>query len=324
MTIPWMDDIVGRIRDFKLRESEAATGMRTWVYKCNARNSAGPESGDWRHLFDEGYEVWGADTLKGMSLVRPGDRIIATQTDKRALAGVARVVGFVRQQGVRHVKLRPVESIWVKIPRLKKASPAIASIPALQGGPIATIYPISEGDAGRLLAAAKAAKLGRTGAGTGDSKATEPPSADSITSYLQGSQGFEPDPRVRRAIEIAAVRKARRHYEGDGYGVVEVGKPFDLECTKGRSTLFVEVKGSRGPATKIFLTPNEVSFARTRKMELFIVHSMKLEKAGRAVVATGGTRQIISPWKPRASRLAPVMYSYDTSAGAKSEKRRPE
>lgn len=289
---------------------------RTWIYKCNARNSAGPATGDWRHLFDEGHEVWGDETLKGMDLVRKGDRVIATQTDRNELVGVAEIVGFVRIDDLRHAKLRPRESIRVKIRPLKKANRAIASIPALQGGRIATIYEISERDAGRLLAAARRAKPAR--ATEGVPPVTPKPgkvSPDSVGSYLRESQGFEPDPKVRRAIEMAAVGKARRHYTGKGYTVEELGKPYDLECTKGRATLLVEVKGSRGPATKILLTPNEVEVARKRKMELFVVHSMTVAKAGRRVVAKGGKVQLVSPWRPDLRRLKPVVYVYEPKSG---------
>ena len=135
--------------------------MRTWGYKCNATNSAGPARGDWRALFDGGDRTWGADTLKGMTKIRRGDRVLAVQSDRHELVGVAQVVGFVSLQGARHVRLRALERLNVKLPPLKKRNPRIGAIPALQGGPIATIYDISCGDAENLLTAARHAKASR-------------------------------------------------------------------------------------------------------------------------------------------------------------------
>jgi 5-methylcytosine-specific restriction enzyme A len=135
--------------------------MRTWIYKCNATHSAGPQTGDWRDLFDKGDETWGDDTLKGMKNVRVGDQIIAVQSDRHELVGTARALGFVRRSGRRRIRLRPLEVIRVKIPRLKTESRAIAAIPALLGGPVATIYSISDSDADLLLTAARNTKAAK-------------------------------------------------------------------------------------------------------------------------------------------------------------------
>jgi len=96
-----------------------------------------------------------------MKWVHAGDQIIAVQSDRHELVGVARVIGFVKDRGRRRIRLHPSESIGVKIPPLKKGSRAIAAIPALQGGPVATIYEISDTDAARLLEAARYAKAAR-------------------------------------------------------------------------------------------------------------------------------------------------------------------
>lgn len=135
--------------------------MTTWIYKCNATHSAGPQTGDWRDLFDQGDETWGDDTLKGMKAVRTGDQIIAVQSDRHELVGTARVLGFTTIRGRRRVRLRALELIKAKIPPLKKASRAIGAIPALSGGPIATIYGISNADADLLLTAARNANASK-------------------------------------------------------------------------------------------------------------------------------------------------------------------
>jgi 5-methylcytosine-specific restriction endonuclease McrA len=135
--------------------------MRTWIYKCNATNSAGPDSGDWRHVFNRGTTTWGSDRLKGMDKVRRGDRVLAVQSDRHELVGVAKVLGFVGVRGARRIRLQATERINVKIPPLKRADRKIGSLPALQGGPIATIYDISDQGAEDLLTAARRAKAAR-------------------------------------------------------------------------------------------------------------------------------------------------------------------
>jgi hypothetical protein len=170
--------------------------MMTWIYKCNATNSAGPATGDWRDLFDQGDETWGDDTLKGMQKVRRGDRILAVQSDRHELVGVAQVLGFVRHRKRRHVRLRAIEHLRVKLPPLKKGDPRIASMPALQGGPVATIYDVSEADAERLLSAARQAKA---------TKRLSPEEVDQADAYPEGAttqiqvNAYERSPSARRA-----------------------------------------------------------------------------------------------------------------------------
>jgi hypothetical protein len=136
--------------------------VRTWIYKCNATNSSGPDTGDWRAVFaKQGAQPWGTDTLKGMNKVRRGDRVLALQSDRHELVGIALILGFVTLRTGRYVRLRPLESLHVKIPPLKKQDPTIASIPALKGGPVASVYDISDEDAERLLSAARGAKAAR-------------------------------------------------------------------------------------------------------------------------------------------------------------------
>ncbi len=129
--------------------------------------------------------------------------------------------------------------------------------------------------------------------------------------------GFEHDPVVRKVIEVAAVQKARRHYEKKGYSVVERGKPYDLRCKRGSTTVYVEVKGTRTKGAKklkIFLTRNEVKFADTHRMELFVVHSITVVDGKRSPRARGGVHKRFTPWRPRPAHLEPLMYSYVVDA----------
>lgn len=125
-------------------------------------------------------------------------------------------------------------------------------------------------------------------------------------------QGVQPDPAARRAIENAAMKSAQRHFEGKGYRVANVSssQSYDLHCRKNGRELFVEVKGSQAPVTKVLLTPNEVAFARKnpRKMALYVLHSIRVTKRRRVFRASGGQRKIISPWRIRHYQLTPVQY----------------
>lgn len=64
----------------------------------------------------------------------------------------------------------------------------------------------------------------------------------------------------RKKIEISAVSSVTDHFKALGYKVKSVeqeAKGWDLECTNGTTTLFVEVKGTQGLNFLFELTPNE-------------------------------------------------------------------
>jgi len=68
--------------------------MKLWVYKCNSRNLPyQPAYGDWRDFFDIGKEQdWGStDWIPALADLNVGDLIIAYQTNRNELAGLAKV-----------------------------------------------------------------------------------------------------------------------------------------------------------------------------------------------------------------------------------------
>src|SRR5262249_29632608 len=85
-------------------------------------------------------------------------------------------------------------------------------------------------------------------------------------------QGFSVSPEVRRAVERHAMQRAARHFRAEGFHVEELGKPYDLHCTRGHEVLYVEVKGTTTNGEEVLLTPNEVDFARQNaaRMVLFV------------------------------------------------------
>jgi len=137
---------------------------------------------------------------------------------------------------------------------------------------------------------------------------------DSASSAVTGGgQGFQVSPRVRRAIERHAVERARAHFRGLGFAVQEFGKPFDLLCTRDAERLYVEVKGTSGAADAVFLTRNEVAFARSNReqMALFLVHGIVVGGTDESPVLSGGVELPLRPWDVDAGALTPVSYRYE-------------
>jgi Domain of unknown function (DUF3883) len=69
-----------------------------------------------------------------------------------------------------------------------------------------------------------------------------------------------PDATHNAAVEQAAVDAVTASLEGQGYAVISVeaeNKGWDLEATKGKTTAYIEVKGTAGAAIHFELTPNE-------------------------------------------------------------------
>lgn len=128
------------------------------------------------------------------------------------------------------------------------------------------------------------------------------------------AQGVQIDPAARKVIENTAMNSAKRYYELRGYRVLNVSstRSYDLHCIKNGRELFVEVKGSQAPLSKIILTPNEVAFAKkhSKNMALYVLHSVKVTHNRRLFRASGGVPIVLSPWRIETKRLAPLQYFY--------------
>lgn len=140
--------------------------------------------------------------------------------------------------------------------------------------------------------------------------------ADEEEFYLEEIEpqfaGYQVDPQKRKCIENYAVDWATKHYELQGFLVVEKGKPFDLLCTKGDIIIHVEAKGTTGAATAVILTRNEVTDARNKnwQSDLFIVYNIITVHDGETWVASGGTERIFEKWEPEDKSLFPLCYEY--------------
>jgi len=138
--------------------------------------------------------------------------------------------------------------------------------------------------------------------------------AEDARSLISG-QGFNVTPELRKAIEALAVQKATRFFQSRGYAVRKVGKPYDLDCCKGKKVLRVEVKGTQTDGASVILTPNEVLSARKNSTALFILHSIRCRKVGKSTVPAGGEPLILNPWQiDNHGRLKALSYIYEISA----------
>jgi hypothetical protein len=143
-------------------------------------------------------------------------------------------------------------------------------------------------------------------------------SASSLESARVEAQGFQPDSRVRKAIEEYSLKRAEswlKKKEMKGCAIQRSGRPHDLIARKGRKRLYVEVKGTQSDAKEIVLTANEVTFARkhSESMRLFVLHSVKLRWKGKKPIASGGAEFVVKPWLPVKTLLEPVQYWYRLS-----------
>lgn len=92
----------------------------------------------------------------------------------------------------------------------------------------------------------------------------EGPVIDRHRSSTRGA-GFG-TPENNRQVERAAVLRAQREYESEGWVVRSVEREnlgYDLHCERGAEVAHVEVKGIRGRVCSFLITANELEAART-------------------------------------------------------------
>lgn len=132
---------------------------------------------------------------------------------------------------------------------------------------------------------------------------------EAVETAIASGQGFRSDAATNKAIEDHAMAIAKKHFIDEGFTVTIKGKPYDLHCKKGRTELFVEVKGTQSAGVEVHLTPNEVAFAQANKdkMVLFIVSEVRVSDRS---IASGGNRLILRPWNIDAGELKPMSFTY--------------
>ncbi|MFC8045700.1 protein NO VEIN domain-containing protein [Nocardia sp. NPDC057353] len=162
--------------------------------------------------------------------------------------------------------------------------------------------------------------------------ATELPSVplgqDAIPSVPQrasGGQGFTSDPRKRKAVELHAEDMAIDYLERvEGWtDAVRVGKPYDLKFTRDGAEKRVEVKGTTGAGSSIFLTVKEVEHARGNEtgqpIDLVVVSGIELARSDDGgYVASGGRLAHYRNYLPADEELRPKQFEADLTTAPDS------
>ncbi len=221
-----------------------------WIYKCNSLQHRHQIAfGDWNDFFVGARErKWGTTewvpTLKNAGR---GDTVLAYQTNRNELVGLAKVIALRPRGRYLDLILKPVKKIGVKVRPLKESDRKIAAIPALQPGPIGTLYPIAPTDAKRLLRAAGVyLRIERTRA------------KRQLREVSRGA-GFG-ESESNRVVERAAMTHVARTFRRSGWTVNDVSSEkhgYDLLCKRDRSQLHVEVKGVAGARRQFPITARE-------------------------------------------------------------------
>ncbi len=132
---------------------------------------------------------------------------------------------------------------------------------------------------------------------------------------LAKGQGFRVNVEQRKAIEVHAMNMAAQYLSLKGYSVEDVSAKgsFDLLAIKGIECLKIEVKGTTGALSSVFLTRNEVELHKTTYPAngLIVVHGVNVrEDASEVSAADGGTIAAWLPWRLEEARLQGITYSY--------------
>jgi hypothetical protein len=132
--------------------SEGEVAMNWWVYRCNKNSNPYNNAwGDWLQFFAGDLPPngrWGLTSVcRVLAALRPGDMVLAYQTDRDELVGLAKMMRFEGQE----VHLEPVTKFGrgLRIRRLKNQYPDIAEIRAFQEP--GTLYSIAEYHAKNLI-----------------------------------------------------------------------------------------------------------------------------------------------------------------------------
>lgn len=136
---------------------------------------------------------------------------------------------------------------------------------------------------------------------------------DALEQERERGQGYVSCGPVRVAVAMHAMDAAMQYFQRQGYHVEDVSKPesYDLRCTRDGEVLHVEVKGTQTEGEQVFLTANEVDFARRHgeSMALFILRSVEVSDGPKA---DGGELRIYFPWNIDDGELRPIQFRYQT------------
>lgn len=136
---------------------------------------------------------------------------------------------------------------------------------------------------------------------------------ESVELEVERSAGFQPNSKIRKAIELHAMGRAQKEFGSRGYEVKDVSRkePYDLRCTKAQEVKYVEVKGTQTHGTDIVLTAGEVNFIEKNAPHsvLCVVHGITVT-GRRSPKASGGKLGLMEPFDLSAGTLKPLAFTF--------------
>lgn len=144
----------------------------------------------------------------------------------------------------------------------------------------------------------------------------EAPEATDYEPPASAGQGFPIDVESKLATEERAMSIAMAHYADQG--VVERvdrdrSKSWDIECSSEHGVKRIEVKGTSGDGSQVFLTANEADNASAYEyVALFVVPDIRVikDEDGKTRVTESGEPWVLDPWIVDPKDLTPTQYRY--------------
>jgi hypothetical protein len=134
-----------------------------------------------------------------------------------------------------------------------------------------------------------------------------------IEIQIERLAGFQPNKKIRKAVEMHAMSRAKEEFIKRGYAVTDVSKkrPYDLECIKSKQAKYVEVKGAQGEGTAIVLTAKEVKFIKKNSANsiLCVVHGIRVKSSSNPK-ASGGNLSLTEPFDLSDGQLKPYAFTF--------------
>ena len=175
------------------------------------------------------------------------------------------------------------------------------SVSRAQGG---TAFHITDEQWNRLLT--------EVGGWPASGDVTSASTTEAINDVVRGrrrGQGIGLTAPERQAVDRRAMAVAEEEFTRRGWTVTDVsrGASYDLLCERGDDYRHVEVKGTTGLPTTVFLTRNEVITARADpdRAILAVIHGILLSGPVHERVASEGALLVFDSWNPSDDDLTP-------------------
>jgi hypothetical protein len=139
----------------------------------------------------------------------------------------------------------------------------------------------------------------------------------SVEEEIERSAGFQPNSKIRKAVELHAMGRAEKEFKNRGYQVKDVSqkRPYDLLCHKSDEVKYVEVKGTQSNGLDIALTAGEVKFVEKNKANcvLCVIHGIAVTRKAKPK-ASGGQVSLMEPFDLAEGLLKPLAFTFRRKA----------